>query len=213
MKIDEAFTELPLVAILRGIRPDEAESVGDALYRAGFRVIEVPLNSPEPYESISRLVRHFGERAIVGAGTVLSIDDAAAVKSAGGRLIVMPHTNPLLISYCAAQDLYCVPGAVTPSEVFACFEAGANAVKLFPAEVVRPAVVKSLRSVVPQQMRLLPVGGITPASVKEFRAAGASGFGLGGALYAPGMSGAQVLERAREFVRAWRASEPERRHE
>jgi 2-dehydro-3-deoxyphosphogalactonate aldolase len=203
MDLNTALSELPLVAILRGIRPDEVEPVSDALYCAGFRVIEVPLNSPTPFDSISRLVRHLGDQVIVGAGTVLSIQASREVESAGGRLIVMPHTDRGLIADVKMRGLYCIPGSATPSEVFACLDAGADAVKLFPAELIRPGALKAIRSVVPKEKRLFPVGGITPDSMGEFRAAGASGFGLGSALYAPGMSAQDVSVRAFAFVSAW----------
>jgi len=202
-KFDAAFAALPLVAILRGIRPDEVEAIALRLYEQGFRLIEVPLNSPQALDSIARLARCLPADALLGAGTVLSPDAADRVREAGGELIVMPHADTRVIAHVKAQDLSCVPGAATPTEALACVEAGADAVKLFPAELLTPAVVKAMRAVLPPGLRLLPVGGITPAAMAAYRAAGAAGFGLGGALYAPGMTAAEVAERARGFVSSY----------
>jgi len=203
-RFDAAFAALPLVAILRGITPDEVEAVALALYEEGFRIIEVPLNSPQALDSIGRLARCLPSDAVMGAGTVLSIDAANKVQAAGGQLIVMPHADTRVIEHAKAQGLLCVPGATTPTEAFACVAAGADAVKLFPAELVTPQVLKAMRAVLPRELRLLPVGGIAPDTMGAFRQAGASGFGLGGALYAPGFSAADVATRARGFVKAWR---------
>lgn len=202
-KFDAAFAALPLVAILRGIRPDEVEAIALRLYEQGFRLIEVPLNSPQALDSIARLARCLPADALLGAGTVLSPDAADRVREAGGELIVMPHADTRVIAHVKAQGLSCVPGAATPTEALACVEAGADAVKLFPAELLTPAVVKAMRAVLPPGLRLLPVGGITPAAMAAYRAAGAAGFGLGGALYAPGMTAAEVAERARGFVSSY----------
>ncbi|NCT83490.1 MAG: 2-dehydro-3-deoxy-6-phosphogalactonate aldolase [Comamonadaceae bacterium] len=203
--LDPALQQLPLVAILRGIRPDEVEAVADALYAEGFRVIEVPLNSPQALDSIGRLARRMPEDALIGAGTVLSVDAVRDVQSAGGRLIVMPHADVAVIRAAKASGLACIPGAATPTEAFAALQAGADAVKLFPAELITPPVVKAMRAVLPRELRLLPVGGITPETLAVYRQAGAAGFGLGSALYAPGMAAAEVGQRARAFVQAWRA--------
>jgi len=203
---DTAIAALPLVAILRGIRPDEVEAVALALYGEGFRLIEVPMNSPDALLSIARLARCLPADALMGAGTVLSMDAADKVQRAGGRLIVMPHADPRVIAHVKARGLSCVPGAATPTEALACVEAGADAVKLFPAELLTPAVVKAMRAVLPPELRLLPVGGITPAAMVAYRAAGAAGFGLGGALFAPGMTAAEVAERGRTFVGAFVSS-------
>ncbi|KQV79209.1 2-dehydro-3-deoxy-6-phosphogalactonate aldolase [Massilia sp. Root351] len=200
-----AFDALPLVAILRGLRPQEAEEVGAALYEAGFRMIEVPLNSPQPLESIELLSRSLPADALLGAGTVLSVQAVQEVKNAGGQLIVMPHADTEVIRAAKAAGMFCVPGAATPTEAFAAVHAGADAVKLFPAELITPTLVRAMRAVLPPTLRLLPVGGITPEGMAPYRAAGVAGFGLGGALYQPGLSAAEVGERARAFVRAWRS--------
>lgn len=201
---DIAFSALPLVAILRGVRPSEIEPIAMALYTEGFRLIEVPMNSPDALQSIARLAQCLPTDALMGAGTVLSVDIADQVIHAGGRLIVMPHADTQVIAHVKKNPgVFCIPGAATPTEVFACVTAGADAVKLFPAELVSHAIVKALRAVLPASLRLLPVGGIAPESMAAYRTAGAAGFGLGGALYAPGMSSEEVAERARAFVAAW----------
>jgi 2-dehydro-3-deoxyphosphogalactonate aldolase len=203
--LDSALQQLPLVAILRGVKPEEVEAVADALYAEGFRVIEVPLNSPAALDSIGRLARRMPADTVVGAGTVLSIQAVADVQSAGGRLIVMPHADVAVIREAKARGLFCVPGAATPTEAFAAVNAGADALKLFPAELVTPAVMKAMRAVLPRELRLLPVGGIAPDTLTPFVKAGAAGFGLGSALYSPGLAAAEVGQRARAFVQAWRA--------
>lgn len=203
--LESALQQLPLVAILRGIKPDEVEAVADALYAEGFRVIEVPLNSPQALDSIGRLARRMPEDALIGAGTVLSADAVRDVQIAGGRVIVMPHADVAVIRVAKARGLACIPGAATPTEAFAALQAGADAVKLFPAELITPPVVKAMRAVLPRELRLLPVGGVTPETMAVYCQAGAAGFGLGSALYAPGMAAAEVGQRARAFVQAWRA--------
>jgi 2-dehydro-3-deoxyphosphogalactonate aldolase len=199
-----ALQQLPLVAILRGVKPDEVEAIADALYAEGFRVIEVPLNSPQALDSVGRLARRMPADALIGAGTVLSADAVRDVQIAGGRLIVMPHADVAIIRVAKARGLACVPGAATPTEAFAALQAGADALKLFPAELITPTVVKAMRAVLPKELRLLPVGGITPEGMAAYRKAGAAGFGLGSALYAPGMTAADVAQRARAFAGAWR---------
>ncbi|MCV2369660.1 2-dehydro-3-deoxy-6-phosphogalactonate aldolase [Roseateles oligotrophus] len=201
---DRAFAALPLVAILRGVRPAEVEAIALALYQEGFRLIEVPMNSPQALDSIALLSRCLPDDALLGAGTVLSVDAARKVRDAGGRLIVMPHADTAVIRATKADGLFCVPGAATPTEAFACADAGADAVKLFPAELVTPQILKAMRAVLPPTLRLLPVGGVTPQTMSPYVQAGASGFGLGSALYAPGYSAATVAARARDFVQAWR---------
>ncbi len=191
----------PLVAILRGVRPDEVEGIGDALVRNGFRVIEVPLNSPEPFDSIRRLARRFPD-AMVGAGTVLDPADADRVGAAGGSLVVMPHGDGALIRRAKAIGLACVPGVATPTEAFAALAAGADALKLFPAEALPPPVLRAWLAVLPRGTALLPVGGITPTTMQPYRVAGARGFGLGSALYKPGMTAAEVDGTARAFAAA-----------
>lgn len=200
---DSAFEALPLVAILRGVRPEEVEAIGTELYEAGFRMIEVPLNSPQPFESIERLSHSLPEDALLGAGTVLGVDSVHDVQKAGGRLIVMPHADTEVIRAAKAAGMFCIPGAATPTEAFAALHAGADALKLFPAELVTPSLLRAMRAVLPAGLRVLPVGGITPEGMAVYRAAGAAGFGLGGALYQPGLDAASVGERARAFVRAW----------
>ncbi len=202
LTLDQALRTCPLVAILRGLTPDEAVPVGQALIDAGFRIIEVPLNSPEPLDSIRRLENQFGAQALVGAGTVLSQEDVDAVARAGGRLVVSPHFDPAVVRAALTRGLVPMPGVVTPSEIFAARALGAHAVKLFPAEMIGPQVVKALRAVIPREQKLLPVGGITPVNIPAYREAGADGFGIGSALYQPGRSPAEVAQAARAFVRA-----------
>lgn len=201
----EHLVELPLIAILRGITPDEALPVGLALAEAGFRIIEVPLNSPQPLHSVERLARALGKRCLIGAGTVMSTVQVQDVAQAGGRLIVMPHGDAQVIRAAKARGLWCAPGIATPSEGFAALAAGADALKLFPAELLTPPVLKALRAVFPPEVLFLPVGGITLRNLAAFRAAGASGFGLGSALYKPGMTPQQVALQAQAFVSAWAA--------
>ena len=202
----EHFESLPLVAILRGLTPAEAPAIGDVLFDAGLRVLEVPLNSPDPLRSIAALAARYGERALVGAGTVLQPAQVAEVADAGGRLIVMPHADGALIRAAKAAGLWCVPGVATPTEAFAALAAGADALKLFPAELLTPPVLKALRAVLPREAKLLPVGGITPQNLGPYVAAGANGFGLGSALYRAGMAPADVGAKASAFVAAWRAA-------
>ena len=199
---------LPLVAILRGLTPQDASAVGTALFDAGFRVIEVPLNSPQPLDSIALLAREFGDRCLVGAGTVLTTEQVGQVKEAGGKLIVMPHGDTTVIRAAKAAGLVCTPGVATPTEAFAALAAGADALKLFPAEQLPPSVLKAWSSVLPKGTALLPVGGITPDNMAPYRKAGAAGFGIGSALYAPGADAAEVARRARAFVDGWNAINP-----
>jgi 2-dehydro-3-deoxyphosphogalactonate aldolase len=200
--ISALLAPLPLVAILRGVRPDEVEAIGEALIEAGFVAIEVPLNSPEPMASIRILAQTFGELALVGAGTVRDPADVATIAAAGGRLVVMPHGDPGVIRAAKRAGLFCVPGVATPTEAFAALDAGADALKLFPAEALPPAVVKAWRAVLPKDLWLLPVGGIGPDSMAAYLAAGANGFGLGSALYKASMTPAQVAANARAFAAA-----------
>ena len=201
---ETAFKSLPLVAILRGVQPHEVEAIGAALYEAGFRLIEVPLNSPQPLDSIARLARSLPADTVLGAGTVLTTTAVQEVRDAGGALIVMPHSDTSVIRAAKAAGMFCVPGAATPTEAFAAAHAGADALKLFPAELVTPTVMRAMRAVLPPALPLLPVGGVTPGSMATWRAAGATGFGLGSALYQPGLDAAAVAERAHAFVTAWR---------
>ena len=199
-----ANTALPLVAILRGIRPEEAEAAAHCLFEAGFRLIEVPLNSPDPFTSIATMRRVLPMDALVGAGTVLNATQMQQLKDCGGELAVMPHADTTLIRQAKQLGMLCVPGVVTPTEAFAALDAGADALKLFPAELVTPPILKAIRVVLPKGTRLLPVGGITPDNMKPYRDAGAAGFGLGSALYSPGLSTAELAERAGAFVAAWK---------
>jgi 2-dehydro-3-deoxyphosphogalactonate aldolase len=184
------------------LAPESALAVGQALIDAGFRVIEVPLNSPRPLDSIAILARAFGARALVGAGTVLRVEDVARVKDAGGQLIVMPHGDTAIIRAAKELGLICVPGVGTPTEGFAALGAGADGLKLFPAEAMSPAVVRAWRAVFPAETLLMPVGGITPERMADYLAAGANGFGLGSALFVPSAPPAAVRERAQAFVAA-----------
>lgn len=194
---------LPLIAILRGLRPDEAISVGSAIVDAGFHLLEVPLNSPQPLQSIRLLREHLGDRCLVGAGTVMSVAQVEEIAAAGGQLIVMPHVNANVIAAARRAGLFCVPGVATITEAFAALAAGADALKIFPIDQVGPAVVKAWRAVLPPGLALLPVGGITPDNMDVHMAVGVSGFGLGSALYAPGVAAAEVGRRAHAFAKAW----------
>lgn len=205
---DAAFARMPLVAILRGIVPHEAVEIGDVLAEAGFSLMEVPLNSPSALESISRMAARVGRHVVVGAGTVLTPAEVEGVYSAGGSMIVSPNTNVAVLMAAAKHGLASLPGVATPSEAFVALGAGAAALKLFPAEASSPVVLKAMRAVLPAGTRVLPVGGITPAALPSWHAAGAAGFGLGSAVYKPGDSPAEVGGRARAFVEAWKALHP-----
>jgi 2-dehydro-3-deoxyphosphogalactonate aldolase len=192
--------ECPLIAIVRGVTPAEAEAIGEAVYEGGIRIVEVPLNSPDPLASIERLAKRFGETMLVGAGTVLDPTDVGQVWDAGGRLIVSPDTNVEVIAATAAIDLVSCPGYFTPSEAFAAIRAGATALKLFPAEAASPAVLKAQLAVLPRDIPYLAVGGIKADNMLPWLEAGATGFGLGGGLYQPGQSAGETLEKARAYV-------------
>ncbi|MFS8037100.1 2-dehydro-3-deoxy-6-phosphogalactonate aldolase [Xanthobacter sp. AM11] len=200
-----ALARCPLVAILRGLTPQEAPAIGAALVEAGVFIIEVPLNSPEPLASIRLLADAFGAQALIGAGTVLSPADVEAVAQAGGRLIVMPHADVAVIGAAKARGLACTPGVATPTEAFAARAAGADALKLFPAEGIPPRIVKAWRAVL-TDIPLLPVGGIDAGNMADYRAAGADGFGIGSALYRPGKTAGAVAADARALVAAARAA-------
>lgn len=201
--LKHALAQNGLVAILRGLRPPEATHIGQALYAAGFRVIEVPLNSPQPYDSIHLLRQSLPADCLIGAGTVLTPDQVRQVKAAGGQVIVMPHSDPDVLRAARAEGLQLSPGVATPTEAFAALANGADVLKLFPAEQMNPAVVKAWLAVLPAGTLLLPVGGITPDNMQVFLEAGVGGFGLGSGLFKPGMSVAQVAERAQAYVAAW----------
>lgn len=200
-EFDAAFARCPLIAILRGVKPDEVEAIGDELVAAGFTLIEVPMNSPEPLESVSRLAKRFAGRAVIGAGTVLRVEQVQAVADAGGTMIISPNANLDVIRASAAAGLVSLPGILTPSEAFAALDAGATALKLFPAEAASPTVLKAMRAVL-TEARILPVGGVAPDNMAPWIAAGAPGFGLGSALYKVGMSAEQVGANARAFIAA-----------
>ncbi len=205
----QAMAQLPLIAILRGLTPAEAPAVGQALVDSGFALIEVPLNSPDPLHSIAALAQQ-QPQALIGAGTVLNAQQVKDVHAAGGRLIVSPNFNPAVVAQALALGMVALPGVATPSEAFAALDAGAHGLKLFPAEMISPATVKALRAVLPKEVALMPVGGITPDNMAPYLAAGANGFGLGSALYAPGRSAAQVAAQATAFVQAFRQAHTRR---
>jgi 2-dehydro-3-deoxyphosphogalactonate aldolase len=197
---------LPLVAILRGLAPDEAVAIGEALFDAGFRCLEVPLNSPTPLASVERLADRFGDTMLIGAGTVLTPAAVDDVRSAGGRIIISPNANPAVIAHAKAQGLISLPGVFTPTEAFAALDAGADGLKLFPAEIAGTAGLKALKAVLPKTTAVYAVGGVDPGSLKGWRDAGAGGFGIGSALYRPGVAPDEAGRRARAFVDAWTAA-------
>lgn len=199
------FAELPLVAILRGVTPDEVEPLAECLHGAGLRILEIPLNSPEACASIRRLAAGWADRMSIGAGTVLTAAQVGEVAAAGGTFIVSPNMNPTVIRATKAAGLLSCPGVATPSEGFAALEAGADMLKLFPSEQLGPGVVKAWRAVFPKNLTLMPTGGITVENMAAFTAAGAGGFGLGSALYKPGRTVADVQAAAVAFTTAWRA--------
>ncbi|MBV8769759.1 MAG: 2-dehydro-3-deoxy-6-phosphogalactonate aldolase [Hyphomicrobiales bacterium] len=204
MEFDEAFEELPLIAILRGLRPEEAVDIATALFNAGLRILEVPLNSPSPLASIERIAAQFDEKMLIGAGTVLDAKAVAEVADAGARLIVSPNFETTVVRATKERGLVSIPGIATPSEAFAALGAGADALKLFPAEMIAPNVVRSIRAVLPKEARLIPVGGIAPETMPAYREAGADGFGIGSALFKPGMSLKEVAAAAAKFVELMR---------
>jgi 2-dehydro-3-deoxyphosphogalactonate aldolase len=203
-----AMAALPLVAILRGITPGEVEAVGDVLVDAGFRIIEIPLTSPDPFLSIARLAERLGPDVIVGAGTVRRVDQLDEMIAAGGRLMVTPHADTTLIRAAADRSLITLPGVATPTEAFAAIDAGADGLKLFPAEMIPTSAMAAFRTVVGPEVALYPTGGITPEDLARYLKAGATGFGLGGALYRPGDRATDVATSARRFVASWQAVRP-----
>ncbi|HEY6049440.1 MAG TPA: 2-dehydro-3-deoxy-6-phosphogalactonate aldolase [Sphingomicrobium sp.] len=196
--------QCPLIAIVRGLTPEDAEAVGEAVQEGGIRIIEVPLNSPDPLRSIELLAKKFGDSMLVGAGTVLKAEQVGEVRDAGGRIIVSPDTNTEVISAAAHAGLVSSPGYFTPSEAFAAIRAGAHALKLFPAEAASPSVLKAQLAVLPRDITVLAVGGIRPDNMRSWLEAGAAGFGLGSGLYKPGQSPAETLEKARAYVEGLR---------
>jgi 2-dehydro-3-deoxyphosphogalactonate aldolase len=203
--LKQAMAQNGLIAILRGLRPEESVAIGEVLYDAGFRIIEVPLNSPQPYDSIRLLRNTLPADCLIGAGTVLSAEHVQQVKAAGGQLIVMPHSDPAVLKAAKEAGLYLAPGVMTPTEAFAALAAGADVLKLFPAESLTPAVVKALLAVLPKGTALVPVGGISPDNMHAFLDAGVAGFGLGSGLFKPGMTVQQVADNAKAYVQAWQS--------
>lgn len=203
-KFIAAFESCPLIAILRGVTPDEAADHGQALYDAGFRIVEVPLNSPQPFDSIAAIRQALPADAIVGAGTVLHPDFVNDVKAAGGELIVMPHSDAEVVIAAKALGLACAPGVATPNEAFLALKNGADVLKMFPAEQLGAHVVKAWRAVIAKEVPLVPVGGITPDNMGPFLSAGANGFGLGSALYKPGQSAAVTASHAKAYINGLR---------
>jgi 2-dehydro-3-deoxyphosphogalactonate aldolase len=202
--LEQALAQCGLIAILRGLRPDEAVEVGRVLYDSGFRVIEVPLNSPQPCQSIRELRASLPADCLVGAGTVLSAQDVADVKAAGGQLIVMPHSDVQVLRAAKDAGLYLAPGVATPNEAFAALAEGADVLKLFPAEMLGPPVVKAMLAVLPKGTALVPVGGVNPGNMGAFLQAGVAGFGLGSGLFKPGQAAVEIAERAAGYMQAWR---------
>jgi 2-dehydro-3-deoxyphosphogalactonate aldolase len=193
-----------VIAILRGIRPDEAESIGDALEEAGVAIVEVPLNSPDPFQSIKTLTRVFGDRMLIGAGTLTDPAQVAEVADVGGRLIVTPHTDLSIVQAAKQASLFAVPGFFNPTEAFALLKAGADAIKLFPAEVVGSSMLKALKAVLPKDALVVPVGGIDKQNIAEWMAAGADGFGAGSSIYRPGDEAKAVKQKAKDLIDAMR---------
>ncbi|WP_233803415.1 2-dehydro-3-deoxy-6-phosphogalactonate aldolase [Paraburkholderia sp. HP33-1] len=199
-----AFEACPLIAILRGVTPADAADHGQALYEAGFRIVEVPLNSPQPFDSIAAIRKVLPSDAIVGAGTVLHPQFVDDVKAAGGELVVMPHSDPDVVIAAKTRGLACAPGVATPTEAFIALKNGADVLKMFPAEQLGCQVVKAWRAVIAAEVPLVPVGGITPDNMGPFLSAGANGFGLGSALYKPGQSAAVTASHAKAFINGLR---------
>ncbi len=202
MDLTSCLARCPLVAILRGIRLDEAIAITAALETAGFAIVEVPLNSPDPMASIAEMVRAFGDRLLIGAGTVMTEAQVAAIAATGARVIVTPHADARIVRAAKHHGLVAIPGCFTPAEAFAMLEAGADALKLFPAEGANPAMLRAIRSVLPPDTRVLPVGGIDASNMAAWRAAGAAGFGIGSAIYKPGDTAAAVAGKARTLMAA-----------
>lgn len=204
-ELKQRSTEMPLIAILRGVQPEQAVEVGERLLAAGMVIIEVPLNSPRPLASIERLATALEDKALIGAGTVMTVESVQQVQQAGGRLIVCPHFDPAVVEAAKRLELACAPGVATPSEGFAALRAGADALKLFPAEALPAAVVKAWRAVYPSDVSLFPVGGISPETMAPYWKAGANGFGLGSALFSAARPAQEVGVRAERFVAAFKA--------
>lgn len=195
--------DLPLVAILRGLDPADAGTVGSTLFDAGFRLIEVPLNRPGALAAMGIIRDLAPPDALVGGGTMLTVADVDAVADAGGRIFVAPNCNPAVIAHARERGLLCAPGVATPSEAFAALAAGAHILKLFPAETIGPAGLKAMKSVLPEGTPLWPVGGVAPDQLAAWKKAGATGAGIGGQLFVPGVAPDELARRARAFAAAW----------
>ena len=206
MRFEDYLQQMPLVAILRGVKPEEVVTVGSSLIDAGITIIEVPLNSPEPYDSISLLATEFGGRALIGAGTVLTAEQAQRVIAAGGKLVVSPNMNPAVIRTTKTLGGLSAPGCLTPTEVFTALDAGADAIKIFPAEMASPKVIKAMRAVLPADAKLIIVGGVNADNMQDFLAAGADGFGIGSALFKPGRPEGAIRTAAEGQVAVLRAA-------
>ncbi|MDI7773878.1 2-dehydro-3-deoxy-6-phosphogalactonate aldolase [Asticcacaulis sp. EMRT-3] len=203
-----ALATLPLIAILRGLRPSEALAVGEMLVRAGFRIIEVPLNSPDPFDSIKLLVDALGSRAIVGAGTVLTVADVERLAKVGGQICISPNANPDVIRAAKRLGMISFPAFFTPTEAFSAIDAGADAIKLFPAELAGTKGLKAMKAVLPRAIPVFPVGGVEPGNMRDFVEAGAAGFGIGSGVFKPGDTPDAVYKKAQAFVAAWQAMHP-----
>jgi 2-dehydro-3-deoxyphosphogalactonate aldolase len=204
MRINEALDNCGIIAILRGVIPDEVIGVGEVLYQSGIRIVEVPLNSPDPFNSITKLADHFEHRMVVGAGTVLSVQDVNMLKDTGGTISVSPDCNPATISHAIHLGLDPLPGVFTPTEAFSAIRAGAQHLKLFPAEVASPQTVKAWRAVLPKYIQIHAVGGVTTSNMAEWLACGVSGFGIGSSIYKQGMTLSAVADSASALVTAWK---------
>lgn len=207
MELKDWLARCPLIAILRGVRPDEALGIGKALEAAGIAIVEVPMNSPDPVESIRLLAQAFGARMLVGAGTVMTAAQVGAIDAAGGRLIVTPHAAGEVVRAAKRRGMTACPGFATPTEAFAMLDAGADGIKLFPAEAASPAVLKAIRAVLPPGTPVLPVGGIEPGNMRPWLAAGAAGFGIGSSIYKPGDTPETVAAKAAALLAGLRAAQ------
>ena len=195
---------LPLIAILRGIRPEECIDIGCELFEIGFRIIEIPLNSPDAFKSIEKLVLKLKDKALIGGGTITNIKQLQLLSDVGGKLAVMPHTDLKLIRKAKMLNFVCFPGVASPSEALAALNSGADGLKVFPAELITPKVLKSWKAILPEKTMLFPVGGIIPESMESYILAGATGFGLGSALYRPGQSVLDVGLMGKIFIKNWK---------
>jgi 2-dehydro-3-deoxyphosphogalactonate aldolase len=206
MKLNEALETCGIIAILRGVSPDEVITVSQTLFDVGIRIVEVPLNSPEPFRSIEMLSKAFAGKMVVGAGTVLSEADVNQLKEHGGEISVSPDCNPATIARAVALGMEPLPGVFTPTEAFAAIRAGAKHLKLFPAEAASPSTIKAWKAVLPKHVQVHAVGGVTPENMKDWLAAGTSGFGIGSSLYKQGWALAQISESAHKLVSAWKSA-------